>query len=151
VHVRRTEAQLAGGCYSGDTARENNSVKGDGVPGDSCPTWKGSTRPGLAYSSWPWSSARLSNGGCGRILRERAPESEEGVKGEGERGMELDERPRTLHIHAGEARAWTCGGNAASMVKKLWCMAATQANPRARGGRRCDQGEMRFWAAYGPN
>jgi hypothetical protein len=47
------------------------------------------------------------------------------VKGEGEREMELGERPGTLHIHAGEARARTRRGHAASMAKKLWCMAAT--------------------------
>jgi hypothetical protein len=92
------------------------------------PCTEGLHSAGLACSGRPRSSARLGNGGCGRALRERAPESEEGVKGEGERGMELDERPRTLHIHAGEARAQTRGGHAASMAKLLWCMADTQAN-----------------------
>jgi hypothetical protein len=78
-------------------------------------------------------------------------ESEEGVKGEGERGMELGERPGTLHIHTGETRVRTRGGHVASMAKKLWCMAATQANPRTRGVRASVRLGGHVWASYGPN
>jgi hypothetical protein len=44
------------------------------------------------------------HGGLGRTLREQVPESEEGVEGEGECGMELGERPGTLHINTGEGK-----------------------------------------------
>jgi hypothetical protein len=38
-----------------------------------------------------------------------------------------------------------------ALVGALPGMAATQANRRACGGRRCDQGGRRFWAASGPS
>jgi hypothetical protein len=55
------------------------------------------------------------------------------VKGEGERGMELGERPGTLHIHAGEG------------------MEGTSAYDRAPGGRHSEHVRMTIWAGSGLN
>jgi hypothetical protein len=80
-------------------------------------------------TQWRPRALLANNGRCGHALRERTLESEKGVKGEGKRGMERDERPGTLHIHAGEG------------------MEGTSAYDRAPGRRHSEHIWMTIWVS----
>jgi hypothetical protein len=94
-----------------------------------------------ARSSARWLPWRRSSG-----LREH---NEGGTSESGKRGNE-----RSVSSGCPHGRRQGVGtreGNAASMAKKLWCMAATQANPRTRGVRASVRLGDHVWVSYGPN
>jgi hypothetical protein len=69
--------------------------------------------------------------------------------------MELGERPRTLHIHAGKGKGVdtqrACGGSSLPWPDELKCMEGTSAYDQAPGGRHSEHVRMTIWASLGLN